>query len=65
MVEQGTIMDRIDFQVAEVKGNVKQGNLALEETLKNESSGRARSCQSCLLSSITVCLVIIILKFSA
>jgi syntaxin 16 len=41
VIEQGTILDRIDYNIEEAKTNVKKGNVELQKTLKRETSFRA------------------------
>lgn len=41
VVEQGTILDRIDYNIATAVQSVKQGNKHLDQTLKVERSMRS------------------------
>ncbi len=47
VVEQGTILDRIDFNIEVAHTNVVKGNVELVKTLKREDSWRAKGCISC------------------
>ena len=47
VVEQGTILDRIDYNVQDAKLNIEKGNVELLKTYKRETSWRARGCISC------------------
>ena len=62
VIEQGTILDRIDYNVKEAKINIKKGNIELEKTLKREKSFRAQGCMACLVTSIVICLTLLMLK---
>ena len=64
MVEQGTILDRIDFNIEHAKKDIKEGNKALEKVVKAETSTRAKSCLKFLIASITCSLITLIIKFS-
>ncbi len=63
-VEQGTILDRIDFNVAKSHEDVKQGNVELEKTRKIEKSMRSKAVLLCLLATIIVLGVILVIKHS-
>lgn len=63
VVEQGTILDRIDYNVEVSKVNINKGRQALDKTLKQEKSYRAKGCITCLVVSIVICLVLLALKF--
>lgn len=62
VVEQGTIVDRIDFNIELALTQVKQGKKHLIEAKKHSESNRAKSCMCCLVSFIIVFAVIYILK---
>ena len=49
VVEQGTVLDRIDYNVLAAKEDIKKANRELEKTLAYEESPRARACQFCLV----------------
>jgi syntaxin 16 len=62
VIEQGTILDRIDYNVKDAKLNVKKGVVELEKTLKREKSFRAQGCMACLFTSIVITLTLLMLK---
>jgi len=62
VIEQGSILDRIDFNVEEARKNVKGANVELAKTLVSENSFRARGCMSCLVTGILICLVTLWMK---
>lgn len=62
VVEQGTILDRIDFNIEESHKNVKGGLTELKKTLARENSRRAQGCMSCLIVNIVVCVALLVLK---
>jgi syntaxin 16 len=62
VVEQGTILDRIDFNIETAHKDVKQTVVHIENTVKIEKSTRTKSVMSCLIVGIIVCLVLMILK---
>jgi syntaxin 16 len=47
VIEQGTILDRIDYNVQEAKDNVEGAVKELTEVQQRESSTRAKSCIMC------------------
>ena len=62
VVDQGTVLDRIDFNVQSAKENTEMANKNLEGVLESEQSPRARSCIRLLVAMIMVCLFVLILK---
>ena len=64
VVEQGTILDRIDYNVQEAKDSMVQANVHLEKTVKVEKSSRARSLIYVLSILIFICLVLLVLKWT-
>jgi syntaxin 16 len=64
VVEQGTILDRIDYNVYEAKEAISQANVHLEKTVKIENSKRARGCMFCLTGSIILSVLILVLKWT-
>lgn len=64
VVEQGTILDRIDYNVLEAKESMEQANVHLEKTVEIEKSSRARGCVYFLAFSIFLCLLLLTIKWS-
>ena len=62
VVEQGTILDRIDYNIETAKKDVKQGIVHLEKTKKIESSKSARSVLVCLIVAVLICMILLVLK---
>lgn len=65
VVEQGTVLDRIDYNIQEARHQVKKANVELEKTLEKEKSFRARGCMSCLVTGIFISLGMLVLKHMA
>ena len=64
VVEQGTILDRIDYNIETAQTHTKQANVHLEKTLEVEKSTRARSCIVTLAVLILIFLVLLVIKWS-
>ena len=64
VIEQGTVLDRIEANVFEANYNVREGKAQVEETLAKETSVRAKACIFCQLQAILVLVVLIAFKFS-
>lgn len=62
VIEQGTVLDRIDYNLKEAKENVKKANVELHKTVKKEQSCRAQGCMACLIVSIVICTTILMFK---
>ena len=62
VVEQGTILDRIDYNVLEAKEAMEKADVHLQKTVEIEASGRARGCIYTLTFLIFVCLLLMFLK---
>ena len=64
VVEQGTVLDRIDYNVAEASQSLKTGNEHLKKTLEIEKSMRATKVIVGLGVAIFVCAVILLLRWT-
>lgn len=62
VIDQGTILDRIDYNMEAVVEHTKTGIQQLERAEKHQKSARPMKCIICLLCTIGVLLVILILK---
>lgn len=64
VIEQGTVLDRIDYNVQEAKDNVQLAVKELTITHERESSRRAQNCIVCQVVTIVILVVILYLKFT-
>lgn len=64
VVEQGTILDRIDYNIESAKEDTLNANKNLEAVQKMEKSNRARNCIKCQVTAIAVLVVIVALKYT-
>ena len=62
VIEQGTVMDRIDQNVFEARFQVSLGKDKIEDTLKSDTSQRAKCCIIFLVQAIMICCVFLVLK---
>ena len=64
VIEQGTILDRIDYNIENATVNVEKANEHLEKAVEVEKSSRARGCLICLAVAILVCVLLLVIKWS-
>lgn len=62
VIDQGTILDRIDYNMEAVVEHTKTGIKQLEKAERSQKSARPLRCIICLSSLIFVLLIILILK---
>ena len=62
VIDQGTILDRIDYNMESVVESTKTGIQQLERAETSQKNNRPLKCIMCLLSVIFVLLVILVLK---
>ncbi|PFH38196.1 SNARE domain-containing protein [Besnoitia besnoiti] len=62
VIDQGTILDRIDYNVEQVLENTTQANVQLRKAEENQRSGRAAKCIMFLVITIFFLLVLLIMK---
>lgn len=64
VIEQGTILDRIDYNIENAAVHVEKANVHLDKALKVTKSSRARGCLICLAVTIFIMVTILVLKWS-
>lgn len=64
VVEQGSVMDRIDFNVLRAKEDTAKSNMHLRKALEYEKSNRSTAFLVCLLVSNAVCVLILLLRWT-
>ena len=62
VIDQGTILDRIDYNMEAVVEHTKTGIQQLEKAEHHQKSARPMKCILCLISLIGVLLIILVLK---
>ena len=62
VVEQGTVLDRIDFHIQDARGSVARGNRELQKIMDVESNVRVKAVQICLINWIVIMTFVLILK---
>lgn len=62
VVEQGTVLDRIDYNIECAHADTRQAVVHLEKTAEIEQSMRSKGALTCLIASIAVCLVLLLIK---
>jgi len=65
VVEQGTVLDRIDFNLQDSRHNIKKGNRELQKIIDADNNPRVKAVQCCLIWWILVFACMFILKHSA
>lgn len=62
VIDQGTILDRIDYNMESVVEHTKEGIQQLEKAESHQKSARSMKCIICLAITIALLLVILVLK---
>ncbi|KAL7543217.1 hypothetical protein ACHAXR_012501 [Thalassiosira sp. AJA248-18] len=62
VIDQGTILDRIDYNMEAVVEHTKTGILQLEKAEKSQKSARPMKCIFCLLATIMILLLILVAR---
>lgn len=62
VIDQGTVLDRIDFNMEQVVEHTKEGVHQLVRAEENQKSAKATKCIIFLLIAIFVMIVILFLK---
>lgn len=62
VIDQGTILDRIDYNMEAVVEHTKTGIQQLEKAEKSQKSARPMKCIFCLLFTIMILLLILVVK---
>ena len=63
IIFQGTILDRIDYNIYESRYNIRRGNREMEETHERLKSGCLRKTNQILIICIFIMSILIIFKF--
>ncbi len=62
--EQGTILDRIDYNIENTLENVKKGNVQLRKADQHSKSSKTVYIISCLLIIVIILIIVISLKYN-
>lgn len=62
VIDQGTILDRIDYNMEAVVEHTKTGIKQLEKAERNQKSARPMKCILCLLGTIMILLLILVMR---
>mmetsp|Transcript_30565 Transcript_30565/g.48056 ORF Transcript_30565/g.48056 Transcript_30565/m.48056 type:complete len:191 (+) Transcript_30565:398-970(+) len=62
VIDQGTVLDRIDYNMELVVESTKEGITQLEKAEKNQKSARPLKCIAFLVAMIVLMLVLLIMK---
>ena len=65
VIEQGTVLDRIDFHIQEARAQVQKGNRELQKIMDVENNMRVKAAQICLINWIVIMLFVLVLKHGA
>lgn len=62
VIDQGTILDRIDYNMEAVVEHTKTGIQQLERAERHQKNARPMKCIFCLMCTIGILLIILVLK---
>ena len=62
VIDQGTILDRIDFNMEQVAEHTRRGVVEIEKAEQYQKAARPRICIALLLFLITIMMIALILK---
>ena len=65
IIEQGTVLDRIDFHIQESRAQFQKGNRELQKIMDVENNPRVRAVQICLINWIVILTFVLVLKHGA
>ena len=65
VVEQGTVLDRIDFNISDSRQNIRKGNKELQKIIDADNNPRVKAVQCCLIWWVLVFGMLFIMKHSA
>ena len=65
VVEQGSVLDRIDFHIQESRMQIQKGNRELQKIMDVENNMRAKAVQICLINWIVIMTFVLLLKHGA
>ena len=65
VVEQGSVLDRIDFHIQESRMQIQKGNKELQKIMDVENNMRVKAVQICLLNWIVIMTFVLLLKHGA
>ena len=62
VIEQGTVLDRIDFHVKDAQARIQSGNKELQKIIDADNNPRVRAAQICLVNWIIIMTFVLLLK---
>ena len=65
VVEQGSVLDRIDFHIQESRMQIQKGNRELQKIMDVENNMRVKAVQICLINWIVIMTFVLLLKHGA
>jgi len=65
VVEQGSVLDRIDFHIQESRMQIQKGNKELQKIMDVENNMRVKAVQICLINWIVIMTFVLLLKHGA